>query len=187
MGRQAGGKIIASYATGNANGGMGGYRKVGGLVGWQFEGEIIASYATGDANGGIGDNDRVGGLVGLQSIDGSIIASYATGIANGGAGTGDEVGGLVGLQSDGSDTASYGFGTATGGAPNMIGNTGLDVNTFTASDAGTQWGGSPSPWIFSSGLAPRLGYITGRTGVTYTCDLALLPEGVACGDELPGQ
>ena len=187
VGHKSGGSIIASYATGSADGGEGGTDSVGGLVGEQDSGDIIASYATGDANGGEGITDRAGGLVGEQ-YSGSIIASYATGVANGGAGEQDRAGGLVGERFSGSDTASYGFGAPDGEVSNMIGDPrGLDVNAFTASEAGTQWGGSPSPWIFSSGRPPRLGYITGRTGVTYTCDPALLPEGVACGDELPGQ
>ena len=54
VGRQAGGKIIASYATGSADGGEGNSDSVGGLVGWQSGGEIIASYATGNADGGMG-------------------------------------------------------------------------------------------------------------------------------------
>ena len=67
-----------------------------------------------------------------------------------------------------------------------------DASDLTLGNAGeTQWGGTNSPWIFSSGLAPRLGYITGATvmgdDVDYDeCDPALLPEGVACGEPLRG-
>ena len=105
-----GGSIVASYATGAANGGVGN-DKVGGLVGWN-RGSIVASYATGAANGGAGD-DEVGGLVGWNR--GSIVASYATGAVNGDAGGFDSVGGLVGFNR-GSIVASYATGAANGGA-----------------------------------------------------------------------
>ena len=106
------GSITASYATGDADGGDGSSDYVGGLVGQQGEGSITASYATGYADGGDGDSDNVGGLVGRSQ--GSITASYATGYADGGDGDSDNVGGLVGL-SQGSITASYGFGGTIGG------------------------------------------------------------------------
>ena len=109
------GSITGSYATGNADGGAGGQDRVGGLVGYQ-NGSITASYATGNADGGAGDRDYVGGLVGYQ-FRGSITASYATGNADGGAGRQDRVGGLVGVQQGGSIiTASYATGNADGGA-----------------------------------------------------------------------
>ena len=86
------GTIIASYASGTANGG---------------------------ANNT--DTDSVGGLVGDNSVYGTIIASYATAAANGGTGGGsnDSVGSLVGRNTatldtttaTGTVTASYGFGT----------------------------------------------------------------------------
>ena len=84
VGRQEGGSISASYATGDADGGDGRNDRVGGLVGLQRGGSITASYATGDADGGGRDSDSVGGLVG-RSV-GSITASYATGDADGGDG-----------------------------------------------------------------------------------------------------
>ena len=115
VGRQNGGSITGSYATGNADGGAGTFDYVGGLVGYQFRGSISASYATGNADGGAGTFDYVGGLVGRQNR-GSITASYATGNADGGAGGSDLVGGLVGFQgSGGSITASYATGDADGG------------------------------------------------------------------------
>ena len=104
-----GGSIVASYATGAANGGAGD-DKVGGLVGWNYS-SIVASYATGAVNGGVG-SDNVGGLVGINND--SIVASYATGAVNGGAGD-DSVGGLVGING-GSIVASYATGAANGGA-----------------------------------------------------------------------
>ena len=124
------GSIVASYATGAANGGAGD-DDVGGLVGLNY-GSIVASYATGAANGG-GDNDDVGGLVGINS--GSIVASYATGAANGGAGD-DGVGGLVGFNS-GSIVASYATGAANGGAgdDDVGGLVGLNYGSIVASYA----------------------------------------------------
>ena len=114
VGRQSGGLITASHATGPAAGGDGNKDAVGGLVGVLLGGSITASYATGVAAGGDGDDDVVGGLVGFQS-DGSITASYATGAAAVGAGGSNSVGGLVGLQNLGSITASYATGAAAGG------------------------------------------------------------------------
>ena len=73
------GEIIASYATGSADGGAGNADNVGGLVGFS-SGEIIASYATGRRWRRCADN--VGGLVGRNI--GEIIASYATGRRYGG-------------------------------------------------------------------------------------------------------
>ncbi len=72
--------IIASYATGTANGG-GGNDDVGALVGLAHDNSVVtASYATGTANGDA-DDDIVGALVGYNG--GAITASYATGTANG--------------------------------------------------------------------------------------------------------
>ena len=110
VGRQSGGSITASYATGPAAGGDGDLDNVGGLAGYQG-GLITASYATGAAAGGDGI-DGVGGLVGTQ-LGGSITASYATGPAAGGDSS-DSVGGLVGFQAGGSITASYATGPAAG-------------------------------------------------------------------------
>ena len=111
VGENNGGTIIASYATGDADGGDGTDDRVGGLVGFNG-GTITATYATGDADGGDGNNDRVGGLVGHN--DGTITASYATGDVDGGDGNIDYVGGLVGLNAN-SITASYATGDADGG------------------------------------------------------------------------
>ena len=47
VGQQNGGSIVASYATGPADGGHGNENLVGGLVGLQEGGSITASYATG--------------------------------------------------------------------------------------------------------------------------------------------
>ena len=117
-GRQLGGSITASYATGTADGGAGGLDYVGGLVGHQSGGMITASYATGAADGGDGSHDSVGGLVGELS-GGSITASYAMGDADGGNDRNDRVGGLVGHQVGGMITASYATGAAAGGDGNI--------------------------------------------------------------------
>ena len=61
------GNIIASYATGDADGGIGN-DVVGGLVGRQGVGNIIASYATGNADGGGGNEDQVGSLAGIRAF-----------------------------------------------------------------------------------------------------------------------
>ena len=111
VGYNNGGTITASYATGDVDGGEDHNDRVGGLVG-QNNGTITASYATGDADGGDDDSDRVGGLVG-QNNTGTIYASYATGNADGGTGNSDRVGGLVGDSFYGTIIASYGFGTLT--------------------------------------------------------------------------
>ena len=85
VGRQEGGSIRASHATGPAAGGNSNNDDVGGLVGIMEGGSITASYATGPVDGGNGTKDSVGGLVGWQE-GGVITTSYAT----------DRVGGLVG-------------------------------------------------------------------------------------------
>ena len=124
------GSIIASYATGSADGGVGASENVGGLVG-SNAGTITASYATVNANGGDGGFDQVGGLVGRNET--TIIASYATGIADGGAGNDEDyVGGLVGIATaDSNITASYATGDADGG-DGLFDFAGSLVGTFIA-------------------------------------------------------
>ena len=170
VGFQVGGSITASYATGDADGGAGNDH-VGGLVGYQhslFGPSITASYATGDAEGGAGNNDHVGGLVGFQ-LGGSITASYATGDADGGIGNNDAVGRLVG-QSQGSITASYGFGGTIG--EESVGSDGSEKPTevetaaqLTAdpTNAGSAWNSAESntlgAWDFGTGVQiPALNY-----------------------------
>ena len=65
-----------------------GAKRVGALVGGNFEGTITNSYATGDVSG----TDVVGGLVGFNW--GTITKSYATGEVSGS----DVIGGLVGCN-----------------------------------------------------------------------------------------
>ena len=167
MGAQSSGSsIIASYATGNADGGAGNDR-VGGLVGWQGnDSSIIGSYATGVADGGAG-NDHVGGLLGLQS-GGSSTESYS----------------FVGVVSN-ENTLGPSSGTAYPTGVTM-------AEDLTAANAGTQWVSANSPWDFGTvSQTPALRYITGATlsgtTVTYQCDASLLPAGVSCGDLLDGQ
>ena len=179
VGRQNGGSITASHATGDADGGAGSQDRVGGLVGRQARGSITASRATGSADGGAGGYDSVGGLVGFQDGSGSITASYSTGPADGGAGERDRAGGLVGRQSGGSPfvspatgsiTASYATGDATGGAGNFDSAGGLVghqfVGSITASySTGLADGGADSG-DYAGGLVgqPSFGSITASWG-----------------------
>ena len=97
-----GGRIRASYATGNVAAFSSG---AGGLVG-ENAGTIAASYAIGDVSG----NTAVGGLVGANAGD-KLIANYATGAVSGSA----NVGGLVGRNALGSSiTSSYARGAVSG-------------------------------------------------------------------------
>ena len=175
------GEIITSYATGNANG-----RTAGGLAG-RNDGEIIASYATGDSMNG----DRVGGLVGWN-YGGAIIASYATGNADG-----DIVGGLVGWN-NGEIIASYGFGTLTGdefrnthGAPpagESIHSPAVLTATNSSTTPANRW--NTTVWDFGNDrLYPVVKWVTGydATAGTFSCDQTMLPDGQTCGDPLPDQ
>ena len=199
-----GGRIIASYAAGNADGGAGN-DSVGGLVGYNdnagvVDSSIIASYATGgEANGGAG-NDSVGGLVGQN--DGSVIASYTTDDAIGGRGN-DNIGSLAGL-SNGRDSASYGFGSTAraggGGTVNNIGDPGaLTVNGLTAMNAGPEWNDDSedtlNAWDFgTASQPPALKYADyDGAGTDFSCDMfpaTILGTNTAltCNDTLlPGQ
>ena len=117
----SGGSIIASYATGNVDGGNG-KDFVGGLVGDRYEGTIVASYATGNANGGTGNMDKVGGLVGEQGR-GSVTASYAFGMV-----AGDETIGNTGSPIPPGVNTSYDL---------TAGNAGASWNTAGAWNFGT--------------------------------------------------
>ena len=126
VGRNNGGTISQSYATGSVSG-----HRVGGLVGWN-NGTIIQSYATGAVTGAY----SAGGLVGVNSYGGTISQSYATGAVSGivetgglagrnhgtisqsyatGAVSGDVyVGGLVGYNYNGTINQSYATGAVSG-------------------------------------------------------------------------
>ena len=119
VGRNFGGMIRASHASGNVDGGGGNDDNVGALVGYNeisgsFRGTIMASYASATVDGGGGNNDKVGGLLGNNN-SGNIIASYASGRVGGGNGSYDRVGGLIGYDLTGLITASYASGNADGG------------------------------------------------------------------------
>ena len=208
------GTIIASYATGTADGGIDFLDLVGGLVG-ENDGTITASYATGTADGGDDDGDDVGGLVGYN--DGSITASYATGTADGGGGNSDAVGGLVG-DNDDTITASYGFGTLTnvgtagvddsGDRPNGVAGVGSGPNgarLLTAGNTPAAWNSASSnsmnAWNFGTITdIPTLRYADyDGADTAYGCGStatipATVPNGsggttsVTCGStSLPGQ
>ena len=212
VGRNSG-TITASYATGDADGSSSDNNDVGGLVG-RNSGTITASYATGDADGGSGNFDDVGGLVGRSS--GTITASYATGDADGGGGNGDYVGGLVGWKSDGTITASYGFGTLTnvdtagvddsGDRPNGVAGVGsgpngarfLSATNTPAASWNNASNNSANAWTFGATTdIPTLRYADyDGTGTTYSCAAipATVPDGsggtttVTCDTTpLPGQ
>ena len=214
VGWQQGGRITASYATGDADGGAGDGDLVGGLVGLQVVSSITASYATGDADGGAGDGDLVGGLVGRQGGSStigssSITASYATGDADGGTGDGDLVGGLVGQQSEGTVTASWSFGSKTGGENDGIdgsadssGNSDRPNGVSSAADLTSanvpaSWNEAASntlgAWNFgTSSQAPALNYADYDGSSTgFYCASATNPPGYAilisnCGTLIPG-
>ena len=105
VGRNYGGRIIASYAVGTVSGRD---DAVGGLVG-NNSGTISGSYAAGTVSGDGG----VGGLVG--SNNGTIGGSYAAGTVSGGNSGGSSVGGLAGSNYGGRISGSFAAGTVTGG------------------------------------------------------------------------
>ena len=164
-----GGSIVASYATGAANGGVGS-DNVGGLVGING-GSIVASYATGAANGGVGSEDYVGG---------SIVASYATGAVNGGAGGSDSVGGLVGFNG-GSIGASYATGAANGGvgSDNVGGLVGWNRGSIGASYAT----GDANGGVGSDNVGGLVGWNRGSIGASYATGAA---NGGAGDDKVGG-
>ena len=110
--------IVASYASGIINGGVGA-DNIGGLVGTSSPNStIVASYASGTADGGANtSSESIGGLVGASSLNSTIVASYASGTADGGADN-DIVGGLIGRVTGGIIMASYASGNANGGTGN---------------------------------------------------------------------
>ena len=103
VGRNNGGSITNSYASGSVNGDS---YWVGGLIGQNNYGSITNSYATGSVKG----NRVAGGLVG-QNYYGSITNSYASGSVNGDS---YYVGGLIGQNNYGSITNSYATGSVNG-------------------------------------------------------------------------
>ncbi len=175
------GEIIASYATGTANGGAGG-DIVGGLVGFN-SGEIIASYAIGDPDGGAGDSDNVGGLAGRNS--GEIIASYADGYADGGAGDGDNVGGLIGVNNgSGRIIASYAAGDADGGIGNDHVGGLIGINNSGGEITASYAAGDADGGIGNDHVAGLVGFNSGKIIASYAAGSA---DGGAGDDDKVGR
>src|SRR3989344_4518603 len=112
VGRNNGGEITNSYATGSVKGHWFGFGlNIGGLVGWSNGGNISNSYSTANVNG----DGFVGGLVGWSN-GGNISNSFSTGSVNGSSG----IGGLVGRNDVGGNGEfpyiinSYSTGSVTG-------------------------------------------------------------------------
>ena len=150
--------VIASYA----NAAIDGNGDIGGLIGHGNAAAIIrATYASGMLRGGNG-GDVIGGWVGLGS-NVTVVASYATATVDGGEGS-DTVGAFGGFSTI--TTASYGFGSVTGGAVNTIGAPTMSISTaadITVDTAGTQWNDATeltlNAWDFgNSTQAPVLRY-----------------------------
>jgi len=108
VGRQIGGEIIHSSASGYVQGAQ---DRVGGLVGYIEQGRIIDSHATGDVNTNANDpsapfgEKRIGGLVGY-ALDSEISHSSASGHVAGDR----RVGGLVGENKGGQISTSFASG-----------------------------------------------------------------------------
>ena len=158
-----GGKITASYATGNVNGNDGDENYLGGLTG--FGGNITASYATGNVDGGAGSEFGIGVLTGGDFSD-PIVASYGFGsVLNGTANSHGAPGSLTvnGLTADNADT---------------------DATKDFWDDAGSKTKGA---WDFgTNSQPPALKYADydGADGVDYC---ALFPASTVCGTTLlPG-
>ena len=177
------GTIIASYVSGNVEGGDVNSNDIGVLVGNQRPGSsVIASYASGNANGGASDGDNVGGLIGVA--DGSITASYASVDIDGSAGVEDRAGGLVGWGSDsaGTITASYATGDVDGGegTGDLAGAlVGLNFGTATAS-----YGFGEVANEETAGISTKPAGVTAATGITAdnagTCSVTTHTTKSAC-------
>ena len=122
VGRQEGGRVIASSAKELVVSGVSGnYDRVGGLVGRQLGGNIVGSFAKAEVKGGGNEWNYVGGLVGEQGNNARIIASYAEGTVDNEGIVNGQTGGLVGTVGaiHGSDVkiiASYANTVVKGGS-----------------------------------------------------------------------
>lgn len=131
VGRNEGGQVFNSSATGNVTGG----RRVGGLVGNNDPGQIIDSHAGCMV---VGERD-VGGLVGDNRSGSLVKASYATGSVYTFVEDGHDVGGLAGANRGGEIHDSYatgfvsGAGGRTGGLVGQNQNDGLITNSYSLS------------------------------------------------------
>ena len=160
------GEIIASYATGIANG-----RSAGGLVGWNNDGAITASYATGGVNGNLGSSSDIGALIGSNGGGTIITASYGFGTV-----TGSGHRNTHGAPPGGITAATALTATNAGAQWNVA-----DDDTLNAWDFGTA----------SQPPALRFADYDGA-GTDYDCDMFpdTLPDGtpIVCGTTLiPGQ
>ena len=200
------GTIAASYASGTADGGMGDFDRLGGLVGSAANSGsvIIASYATVNTDGSSGDNSRASSLVGRNTIT--------------------DISGTV----NGTITASYGFGTIvnadsagrddSGDRPSAVGASGSGIagarqltapGTGATTAAASEWNdddqNTQDAWHFgTTGQAPALQYADyDGAGTEYGCGTttgtiatipSVIPDGaggtitIVCGTTLlPGQ
>lgn len=101
VGRNGGGEILNTYATGTVTGAE---SEIGGLVGYNSAGTVAESNASAKVSG----DTRVGGLVGYNP-DGTITESSVSGDVSGEI----SVGGLVGYNYGGTITSSHTTGTVT--------------------------------------------------------------------------
>ena len=136
--------VVASYAAVSVNNNGGDQNRVGGLIGAHATGSsiITANYASGAVTGGT-TADFIGGLLGVGRFTTIIIASYASGTVNHSGGDSDIVGGLVGSGSGSTVVASYATGTVDGGEDtNFVGALGgRNVNATASYGFGTVTGG----------------------------------------------
>ena len=165
VGNAIGGKITASYATGNVNGNDGDDTYLGGLVG--LGGNITASYATGNVDGGAGSETGIGVLTGNDFGD-PIVASY---------GFGNVLNGTANMNS-------------LAGAPGSKTVNGLTVDNADDDATKNFWDDADSntkgAWDFGTGSQPpalKYADYDGADGVNY-CALFIVR---ACDTLLPGQ
>ena len=174
VGYQLQGNVVASYAIGDVDAGLGEREYAGGVVGLIWFGSIRASYATGAVDGGLGGADVVGSLAGASTF-GSVVSSW---------GIGEVSRGSVGVAGSGAMPARFG------------GLTGLN-----AGNAPVVWShpGQPSLGAWDYGTEaqdPALMYADyDGTGAAYHCanSLVAVPQGAVLVPEcsalsiLPGQ
>ena len=191
------GTIVASYASGTANGGRAGTDSVGGLVGnlATNTAAVVASYAAVSVNDSGGFQNALGGLVGITgAIDSSIIASYASGAVTGGA-IQDFIGGLTGNSNDITVTASYASGIVNGGGGNdfvggLMGGISAGDNIIASYATGTADGGEGTDTVgalrgftintftASYGFGMRTGENPGIDGSARTGGVAAVGTGI---------
>ncbi len=189
VGRNAGGDITNSYATGNVSATSSNSKAyAGGLVGYNYRGSITNSYATGNvsATSTSSSSAYAGGLVGYNS--GDILNSYAAGNVSASSGDDAYAGGLVGYNG-GSITNSYATGNVSATststststrfyayAGGLVGyNSGSILNSYatgevsaTSSNSKAYVGGLVGYNISSGGSGITNSYATGNVSATST-------------------